>query len=104
MSAAGTVESQGIPSEEQAGLRVGTGSLQRPSPVFLDPRSPRRYQHSACNDRRERKVLNYLPRGGGLRGLPTRSRGLQKSAWVLGSFRGVDSFPGGSVVKNLPAK
>ena len=40
MSAAGMVKSQEIPSEEQAGLRVETGSLQRPSPVFLDPRSP----------------------------------------------------------------
>ena len=49
-------------------------------------------------------MLNCLPRGGGLGGLPTRSRGLQKSASVLGSFRGEDSFLGGSVVKNLPAK
>ena len=40
MSAVGMVKSQEIPSEEQARLRAGTDSLQRPSPVFLDPRSP----------------------------------------------------------------
>ena len=39
VSAAGMVKSQEILSEEQARLWAGTRSLQRPSPVFLDPRS-----------------------------------------------------------------
>ena len=81
MSAVGMVKSQEIPSEEQARLRAGTGSLSAPVLSFLTPEV--QYQHSAYNDRRKERCLMLTPR----EWAGQASHQVQRSAEMSLSFR-----------------